>query len=202
MPQSVSPPDDAALDCPWSSQVWLVTPVRAPHIYSICSRCDQRRAFESSKKFRVNAQKRRLDIWLIYKCTSCDNTLNIDVHARKSVASIDPDLLWAYTNNSPDVADRIGNDLPRLWSLGHQTEDTPYTLRVELKPATDQQQTITILATQPLCLRLDRLLAEGLNVSRAQVEKLINENRISARDHQVSWRKKRMIDHPIVLDLT
>ena len=41
-----------------------------------------RRPFISSDRFRVNANKQRLDVWLIYRCGCCEQPWNLAVHER------------------------------------------------------------------------------------------------------------------------
>ncbi len=50
---------------------WRVTPLQPPLVRRHCSRCAAARAFACSLKFRTNAQKKRLDVWLIYRCSAC-----------------------------------------------------------------------------------------------------------------------------------
>ena len=49
-----------------SRVTWRVVPLHTPRVIRRCSRCDTTRNFACTEKFRVNAQKRLLDVWLIY----------------------------------------------------------------------------------------------------------------------------------------
>ena len=73
-----------------SSSVWRVRPAHSPRVLRRCPGCDVTRPFASSGRFRVNGQKRRLDVWLIYKCVHCDATWNRTVLERVTPESIDP----------------------------------------------------------------------------------------------------------------
>ncbi|WP_099371564.1 DUF1062 domain-containing protein [Sphingobacterium sp. 1.A.5] len=53
-----------------------------PLLKKKCSRCDSYRYY-CSERFRGNAQKKNIDIWLIYKCTNCDSTYNATILTRK-----------------------------------------------------------------------------------------------------------------------
>lgn len=182
-------------------QEWHVTPDRTPNIYSICSRCDQRRTFKSSKKFRVNANKRRLDVWLIYKCTHCDDTLNVEILARKPVSSINPDSLHAFTNNNQEMAEKIANNLRQIGLLGYELEDVPYTIEIKNRNSIDSDESITIFPSNPIYLRLDRLLSEGLGISRSQIDKMFSQNKIQTDNEINSLKKKRLFDKPVTLKI-
>ena len=41
-----------------------------------CGRCGKKAVFVSTRRFRVNANKNKLDVWLIYQCKKCKHTLN------------------------------------------------------------------------------------------------------------------------------
>jgi acetyl esterase/lipase len=77
-----------SLVVPASSVTRCVLPVRTPHVIRTCPRCNTRRAFASSDRFRVNASGRRLDVWLIYRCAYCDVTWNLTVVERSTPESI------------------------------------------------------------------------------------------------------------------
>lgn len=46
---------------------WIVTPQRLPAVIRRCPKCGQKTEFENSGRFRVNANGRLLDVWLIYR---------------------------------------------------------------------------------------------------------------------------------------
>ena len=50
---------------------WRVAAAGAPTALRPCGACGAEAAFASTGQFRVNAQKKRLDVWLVYRCTTC-----------------------------------------------------------------------------------------------------------------------------------
>ena len=81
---------------------WTVVPKFAPQPWIVCSGCGSLRAFQSSNKIRLNANGRKLDAWLIYKCTVCDKTWNRPIFERRNVRDIDSVVLDALQSNDPD----------------------------------------------------------------------------------------------------
>ena len=71
---------------------WTVTPVEYQRIAKRCPSCKIKRDFTPSGAFRVNSQKKVLDVWSIYKCTHCDYTWNISLFTRLHVSKIDREL--------------------------------------------------------------------------------------------------------------
>jgi hypothetical protein len=140
-----------------------------------CPRCKTQRRFVSSGKFRVNAQKKRIDAWLIFRCTECDDRWNWPIHERRPVSAVDPLELDALMRNDPDLAARHGQAaLGQHRRESASLEETiPSVAIAVLEPATAETRTIEItLAVAGVRLRLDRLLAQALMLGRAEVDAL------------------------------
>lgn len=83
--------------------VFTIVPKSTPQIIRRCARCEANR-FASSNKFRINANKKVLDVWLIFKCIACDYTLNVSIFSRKSIKSIDRILLERFYKNDIELS--------------------------------------------------------------------------------------------------
>ena len=64
--------------------IWKIEPLGLPLVLRHCKKCGKTAEFICSGQFRVNAQRKYLDIWLIYKCAKCDTTWNAAVYSRVS----------------------------------------------------------------------------------------------------------------------
>ena len=67
---------------------WTIVPRDCPRPVLACPTCGGDRPYHPSGKLRLNANGKRLDVWLIYKCDECDRTWNrplLDVEAMKVV---------------------------------------------------------------------------------------------------------------------
>ncbi|KFB98729.1 putative cytoplasmic protein [Trabulsiella guamensis ATCC 49490] len=71
---------------------WTVSPVGYQGIVKRCPACNVKREFLPAGAFRMNSQKKRLDVWSIYKCTHCDYTWNISLFSRLPVSRINHSL--------------------------------------------------------------------------------------------------------------
>ena len=107
---------------------WIVAPLETPRIWRSCGRCNARRPFASSGKFRVNAQKKRLDARLIYRCGDCEQTWNRPLVERRPVEAVPPDLLRALTVNDAALARRYAFALAGLPHQAPPAEFTAVTL--------------------------------------------------------------------------
>jgi hypothetical protein len=136
-----------------------------------CPRCKLPRRFASSGKFRVNAQKKRIDAWLIFLCTRCDDRWNWPVHERRPVGALDPAALNALMRNDPALAARHGWAAVRAGNAG--VDQAPDVRLNVLEPATGTTQMVEIvLAITGASPRLDRVLAQALGLARREIETL------------------------------
>jgi hypothetical protein len=136
-----------------------------------CPRCKLTRRFASSGKFRVNAQKKRIDAWLIFRCTACDDRWNWPVHERRPVGALDPAELDALMRNDPTLAARHAWAAVEAGNAGAAADPAVHVSVIA--PATDATRVIeVVLAITGASLRLDRLLAQALNLARREIEVL------------------------------
>ena len=154
---------------------WTIIPKTAPQPWLACSGCGGLRAFQSSDKIRLNANGRKLDAWLIYKCTGCDGTWNRTIFERRNVRDIDSATLEALQCNDPDWIRAEAFNLEALRRKSHRIDEfADFGIRKELlceMPGWKHLE-IELSISLPMNLRLDRLLASELRVSRSRLNAL------------------------------
>lgn len=160
--------------------VWRVQPTRPPAVLRRCPRCDTVRPFASSDRFRVNANGRRLDVWLIYRCVHCDATWNREIHARVAPEALAPDRYAAYLSNDAELAMHIA-----CKPCGLPTDKT--TAFVIDRPL--RAPAIRLAVPYPLAVRLDRVLAKGLGWSRSQVRAAVRSNLLDLPGGEATLRR-------------
>ena len=154
---------------------WTLVPLSPPRPWRPCRRCQCLRPFESSGRFRVNAQKKRLDAWLIYRCAHCEATWNLPVVERQAVGTIDLALLARLTANDAALALRLACDeaLLRRHSPRIEAGEGIGLEKRRLAGGTAAALLrIELAVPLPCPQRLDRLLAEGLGLSRSEIGRL------------------------------
>jgi hypothetical protein len=154
---------------------WTVIPRRAPQPWIACSGCGGLRAFQSSNKIRLNANGRKLDAWLIYKCIVCEKTWNRPIFERRTIRDIDPTVLEALQSNDPDWIRAEAFNLETLRRKARRIDEFPeFEVRKELLRDARDCEVLEIELSVPLptSTRLDRLLASELGISRAQLSAL------------------------------
>ncbi|TGU69154.1 DUF1062 domain-containing protein, partial [Mesorhizobium sp. M00.F.Ca.ET.186.01.1.1] len=134
---------------------------------------------------RVNANGKRIDVWLIYRCVDCDNSWNFGIFERCNRRDIEPALLAALESNDPELARRHAFDIVALRDQVGRVEEFP-DAAVRKQVIGGMKQGATALELRlglevPISLRLDRLLASEFGISRSRLQAL-EERRLLAVD--------------------
>lgn len=161
---------------------WTITPATAPEPWLNCNRCRGTTRFRSSGKIRLNANGKRLDAWLIYRCTSCDNTWNRPILDRRHIATIEPRLLVALQANDPDLCRRFAFETSwRTAKVDHAHDVTVRKQVMSDGPRPARRLEIVCVVPETTGLRVDRLLAIELCLSRSRIQDMQNAG------HLVAW---------------
>jgi hypothetical protein len=175
---------------------WTITPQIAPQPRLTCNRCGGVRQFRSSDKIRLNANGKRVDAWLIYRCVDCDNSWNRPLFERRNIRDIDPMSLRALQTNDPDFVRRIAFDVEGLRRWSERVEEFAtgdVQKHVQSKNSEPLARIeITLVASMPTCVRVDRLLASELGISRARIQELQTSGRLTMSPHGA-----RMLRRPV-----
>ncbi|MCR3724575.1 hypothetical protein FHS35_001423 [Streptomyces umbrinus] len=163
-------------------------PTCLPLVLRRCHACASER-FRANGKFRVNANHKLIDAWLLALCTGCGETTKLTILERTNVRSVRPELLDQMHDNDPGLAaellqdpvvrrrNRIALDWDNAWRL-----DTggPDHLDREVNHGSDASDAIDVSVrfAARIPVRPMRLIAEGFGLSRAEVERLVMEGSV------------------------
>jgi len=137
--------------------------------------------FRTSGKIRVNANGKRVDAWLIYKCTSCDSTWNRPILERRHVSTIEPRLLASLQANDPELSRRLAFEKwRRKLKVEHFDDVTVRKSVMSGNTRPDGRLEIVCVVPQTTGLRVDRLLANELRLSRSRIQSMQNAGHLAA----------------------
>jgi hypothetical protein len=176
----------------WSER-WCIRPLELPRPWRYCASCGTARAFVCSERFRVNANKKSLDVWLNYRCASCEDVWKFPLFERRTVSELGGAQLEAFARHEQAVVWKYAFDVARL---------KPHVIKVDTDVRVQiERSSLTCDATPGhLCIhfdvpfacdiRLDRLLAGELGISRSALERRVEPEQRDAlrkrvRDGQV-----------------
>lgn len=104
---------------------WNISPVGYQLICKRCPSCHGQQDFIPSGAFRINSQKKRLDVWSIYKCVRCAHTWNISLFSRLPVSKIKPQLYARLIANDKSAVLAYSHDLQILRRNGALLSGSP-----------------------------------------------------------------------------
>lgn len=161
--------------------VWRVEATGAPVAVRPCGTCGADAEFSSTGLFRVNAQKKRLDVWLIYRCATCGSVWNSAVISRGNAKSVDSEKLKRFQNNDADLACACALDAGMLKRNGARRGKVAFTVEGADIDGLGACQ-VQIECQQPLGLRLAEVLRRKLALSRGELARCVEEGCIHAAD--------------------
>lgn len=150
---------------------WTVRRTRLPLLSRRCVDCPSESATTGDGRFRVNANGKLLDVWLLVRCVRCDRTSKLTVHERTPVGSLDRVELHGYhVNDTRLVASTLLD--PALARRNRFTLDWTDAWRLDA-PSTPLDGAwpirVRVAFADPIPVRPDRLVAGGLGLSRSEV---------------------------------
>ncbi|MFB9361278.1 DUF1062 domain-containing protein [Actinoplanes nipponensis] len=163
--------------------LWVVRELALPTIVKDCPSCRAPRHHPTGK-FRVNANGKLLDVWMLIGCERCDRTSKIAVHERVQVRAIAGDLLRGFENNDPALVRRLAMDAGlarraayRLdWGGAWELEtDLPFH---DLRGGEPASLEVVVRFELPAPIRVEKLLTAGFGLSRPAVRGMVDSGRI------------------------
>ena len=175
---------------------WIVVPSNKPIVMRNCPKCNKKSEFLNTEKFRVNANKNLIDVWLIYQCKKCKSTWNMPIYERKNIKTINKEEYSKFILNDNNLAEIYGfnNEIHAKNKSELIIDTSEYYIQEKYlgEGKIIDTQEIKITCKYPIKLRTDKLIASQLNISRTKVKTLYEEGNI-----YFSENKKKVINSTI-----
>lgn len=175
---------------------WEVKVKNTPLLIKKCSHCDSDR-FYCSDKFRMNAQKKNIDIWLIYRCVKCDNTCNLTLLSRSKPDLIDKTLFQSFSMNDKDTAWKyaFSTEMERKNNLrldygSVEYEIIPNTSLEDLLNLSNEVIKIYIKCEFEFDLKLSSLIKRCFSLSANQVKRMFEDGIITISGNKPPQKHK------------
>ncbi|MFJ8911893.1 DUF1062 domain-containing protein [Amycolatopsis sp. NPDC102389] len=156
---------------------WVVVPTCLPVVLRRCHACASGR-FRANGKFRVNANHKLIDVWLLVLCTRCGDTAKLTILERVNVRSVRPELLKRLHENDLALAAELLQD-PAVRRRNHIALDWDGAWRLDTGSSSHRDfLDVSVRFAARIPVRPARLIADGCDLSRAEVERLIEEGKV------------------------
>jgi len=133
---------------------------------------------------RLNANGKRLDAWLIYKCAQCDQTWNRPLLDRKPVSQIASADIDAMQRSTPVWVHAHEFDLADLRKhsahIHHANEVRIEKHAPRLTRPDWSRIRLNLVPQSPTGHRVDKILCAGWGLSRNRLQKLLTSGALSA----------------------
>ena len=175
---------------------WEIKAKNSPLLIKKCSHCDSDR-FYCSDKFRMNAQKKNIDVWLIYRCVKCDNTCNLTLLSRSKPDLIDKTLFHSFSMNDKDTAWKyaFSTEMERKNNLrldygSVEYEIIPNTSLEDLLNLSNEVIKIHIKCELEFDLKLSSLIRRRFSLSANQVKRMFEDGIITISSNKPPQKHK------------
>jgi len=144
-----------------------------------CPKCNKKSDFYSTEKFRINANKGNIDVWLIYKCGKCKSTWNMSIYERINIKDISMEEYDKFLANDKKLAESYGSNVEihnkNKSELIMELDDYQVIEKEIGNGEIEDTIKIELVLDQPVKLRLDKLISSQLNISRTEVKRMYQE---------------------------
>lgn len=163
--------------------LWDITPKTTPVVRKNCPKCNEKTNYINSKKFRVNANKSNIDIWLIYQCEKCKASWNMEIYERANTGSINPNKYNEFMQNNEELAEQyvFNIDIHNKNKVDLRIKDVEYEvkkIKLHEEEASKNEISIKIECNYPCGIRIDKLLSDNLSISRKNVKEMYESGKI------------------------
>lgn len=174
---------------------WQLIPEKLPTIRKVCPKCGKKTNYINTKKFRVNANKSNLDIWLIYQCNKCRSTYNMTIYERIKPLDISRYEYEKFLSNDEDLAKEYSFNLDFYNKNKAEAvfDDITYSIeKKEIKTSycNSNETIINIISKFPTNLRVDKFLSDNLSITRSVIKKLYEKGYIYSNENNNLLRCK------------
>ena len=164
-------------------KMWEIQFLSLPHILKHCKKCGKKMAFTCSEQFRINAQRKYLDIWLIYKCINCNVTWNATIFSRIYPQSLNGKMLERFYRNDTALVEQYAMDNSFLRRHGVEVELPQYSVIGE-SFSPDETVELEIKSKYFLPIKVSSLIRDTLHISQKEYSQLIVDGKIKSIPNQ------------------
>lgn len=180
--------------------IWNIQYCTPPIILRYCKKCGKKSEYVCSGEFRVNAQQKSLDIWLIYKCVHCNTTWNSTIYSRVSPQRLRPALLERFHGNDEILAMQYAMDISLLQKNGAEIKMPVYQVIGE-DVSLEKAVNIKIQSQYFLPLKISSILRTKLGISQREFDTLISSKQIQSNTKQ-DLRKGKLLSSETIITIS
>ncbi|PWN71119.1 DUF1062 domain-containing protein [Chryseobacterium phosphatilyticum] len=183
--------------------IWEVKTRNTPLLKKKCNHCDGER-FYCSDKFRLNAQKKNIDIWLIYRCVKCKSRYNMTLFSRIRTESITKEIFNKFSENNVDLAWKyaFSYEIRKKNNVEADLDSVEYDILYsdileDMAKPDNEELMFIIKCPLEFGLKISSVVRTCLGLSSGKLDQLIEMNAISVQEKSLQ-KKHKIKDGDIV----
>ncbi len=164
---------------------YRLVPTQSFTVIRSCAGCGGKAPYKNTRKFRVNANGSKIDVWLIYQCGKCRHTFNLTIYERRKNTDIPAAEYQRFLDNDTQLAEEYGREIALFQKNRAEIDHKSITYElIRLRHPTVGSicaHPIRIAIQNPYSLKIrpEKLAAEILGRSASQVKKEIAKGTIT-----------------------
>lgn len=179
---------------------WDIQFCNLPNVLRYCKKCGKKSEYICSREFRVNAQQKMLDIWLIYKCAHCNTTWNSTIYSRVSPQNLGATLLEQFHSNDKNLATQYARDISLLQRNGVEIKMPDFQVVGE-NVSLEKAARIKIKNQYVLPLKVSSILRTKLGISQREYDALLINGQIQSEAGQ-DLKKYKLSSSEIIIKIS
>ncbi|MEV0382612.1 DUF1062 domain-containing protein [Nonomuraea sp. NPDC050643] len=156
---------------------WRIRGTRLPELMKPCVDCSSK-LHRPSGKFRMNANGKLLDVWLLVFCAKCGRTSKVAIHERVPVAVLGNERIRRYeSNDSASIATALMDQ--NIARRNNYRLDWEGAWCLEVQPLASCGGHVLVRFEVPVPIRPVKILMRGLALSRGKVVEAVGSGLIT-----------------------
>lgn len=162
--------------------LWVIRELGLPAIVKACVSCGFTR-HHATGKFRVNANGKVIDVWMLIRCEQCGRTAKIPVHERVYVRALGPARRLMLEGNDRSMVRDLAMDRSLAAQAAYRFDWTgTWKLEAGLPSERGREDpgplTVVVRFELPVPIRVEKLRMTGFGLSRSVVRDMAASGRI------------------------
>ena len=100
---------------------YRLVPTQSFTVIRSCAGCGGKAPYKNTRKFRVNANGSKIDVWLIYQCGKCRHTFNLTIYERRKNTDIPAAEYQRFLDNDTQLAEEYGREIALFQKTGRRS---------------------------------------------------------------------------------
>lgn len=181
---------------------WEIVPDELPKVYRNCPKCSEKTNFINTENFRINANGKLLDVWLIYQCERCKSTWKLAIYERVMPKGIPKEKYEKFLANDKELTKAYGFNKglhmknKAEWIFN---EEQYHVFEEQVSEFVDAKlQRIELSCKFQFPIRLDKLLSKHLQLSRTQIKAMTESGEITSIPTEENLCKIKLRDGMLI----